>query len=285
MANDFDRILDECIDRINRGDSLEACVSDHPEYAERLKPLLQAMFQMNEAYSFVPSASAKRTARQRFDAALERLEQRQQERRPLFPGVLTRPLTWATVAVVLVLLLVGYFGFRSTLVPPPVVVTPNPQGNFVFLISDDVNAIGDFSSVNVSISKVGLFLADGSDRWVEFEPEIREVDLALLPGDKTEQIWRGNVPEGQYSKVVIYVDDVRGVLKATGQTIEIKLPSRKLQISKPFQVGAGTVTSFTYDLTVVSAGNKGKYILKPQADQSGSNSEQSEKKGKGGKPN
>ena len=59
-------------------------------------------------------------------------------------------------AAALLLLLVAYFGLRPLVAPPPVVVTPNPQGNFVFLISDDVNAIGDFTSVDVSISRVAL---------------------------------------------------------------------------------------------------------------------------------
>ncbi len=70
----------------------------------------------------------------------------------------------------------------------------------------------------------------------------------------------------------MYVSQVHGTLKATGQTIEIKLPSNKLQMSKPFQVSAGNVTSFTYDLTVVKTGNArngGKYLLKPQVADSG----------------
>ena len=73
MANNFDKILDECIDRINRGDSLEACLTDYPEYVEQLEPLLQAMLQTKKAYSFEPSASAKRAGRQHFNTALERL--------------------------------------------------------------------------------------------------------------------------------------------------------------------------------------------------------------------
>ena len=34
MTEDFDRILDECIDRINRGDSLADCLSDYPAYSD-----------------------------------------------------------------------------------------------------------------------------------------------------------------------------------------------------------------------------------------------------------
>ena len=281
MANNFDKTLDECIDRINRGESLESCLADYPEYVGQLEPLLQTMLQTKETYSFAPSASAKRVARQRFSTALERLEQRRREKQPLFTRVFARPLVWTTAAVVLLILAAGFFGLRPLLYP--VGPMPNPEGNFVFLISDDVNAIGDFESLNVSISKIGLLPGGDSERWVEFEPEVKQVDLTLVPGDETQEIWRGNVPEGQYTKVFIYVSGVHGILKETGQTVDVKLPSQKLHISKPFQVTADTVTSFTYDLTVVATGSPQsgiKYILKPQIDQSGADHKPSKGKAK-----
>ncbi len=126
-----------------------------------------------------------------------------------------------------------------------------------------------------------------SGQWVECEPEVDEVDLALLPGDETQEIWRGNIPEGQYTKIFIQVADVRGVLKETGQTVEVKLPSQKLHISKSFQITADTVTSFTYDLTVVATGSPQsgiKYILKPQVGESGANHKPSQDKGKDKQP-
>ena len=201
MANNFSEILDGCIDRINRGESLKDCLADYPEYQEQLEPLLRAMLQTQGAYSFEPEANAKREARQRFDVALLRLEQRRREKQSLFPRVFARPRAWATAATVLLILAGGYFGLR--LLEQPIVPLPNPEGNFVFLISDEVNAIGDFDSLNITISKIGLKLGGDSGRWVEFEPEVKEADLALLPGDKTQEIWRGYIPEGQYSSVVV----------------------------------------------------------------------------------
>lgn len=277
MINDFGRILDECLDRLSRGESPEACLADYPEYAEQLKPLLQATLQTKAAYSIVPSASAKRAARQKFNAAREMREQRRNEK------LFARPISWATIAAVLLILVAGYFGFRHLWFPSGPV--PNPEGNFVFLISDEVNAIGDFERLSVSISRVGLLSGGDSGGWIEFEPVVREVDLTLVPGDKTQEIWRGNVPESQYSEVFIYVDNVYGILKESGQTVEVKLPSSKLHISKPFEVTADTVTSFTYDLTVVAAGQDDiKYILKPQISQSGAEQKPSGNKAKNKKP-
>lgn len=275
MARNFDEILDECLDRIGRGESLEACLADYPGQGKRLEPLLRAMFQTRQAYSFAPSAANKRAARQRFGAALERLEQRRQQPPSLFSRLLTRPMAWATVAAVIALVVAGYFSFSPALYPAEPVA--NPEGNFIFLISDDVNAIADFDSVTVSIAKIALILSD-SGQQVEFEPEVKEVDLTLLQGDEAQEIWRGDVPAGDYAKVVIWVTDVRGVLKETGQLVEIKLPSQKLQISKPFRVTADSVTSFIYDLTVVATGNAQSgigYILRPQVGQSGADSKPS----------
>ncbi len=280
MAKNFDQILDGCIDRINRGESLKACLADYPEYIKQLEPLLQAMLQTREAYSFEPEANAKREARQRFNVALERRERRRREKQSLFPRVFTWPRAWATVAAVLLMLVAGYFGLR--LPQQPIVPLPNPEGNFVFLISDDVNAIGDFDSLSVSISKIGLQMGGDSGRWVEFAPEVGEVDLTLLQGDETQEIWRGNIPEGQYTTIFIQVADVSGVLKETGETVEVKLPSGKLHMSKSFQITADAVTSFTYDLTVIATGSPQsgiKYILKPQIGQSGADHKPSEGNG------
>ncbi len=285
MAKNLDQILDECIDRINRGESLKACLAEYPEYREQLEPLLRAMLQTQGAYSFAPEAKARREARQRFNVALARREHGRREKQSLFPRVFTWPRAWATVATVLVILVAGYFGLRFLQQPEGLV--SNPEGNFVFLISDEVNAILDFDSLNITISKIGLQLSDDSGQWVEFAPEVREADLTLLQGDKTQEMWRGNVPEGQYTTLFIQVADVRGVLKESGQTVEVKLPSGKLHLSKSFQVTADAVTSFTYDLTVVATGSLQsgiKYILKPQADQSGAHHEPADDKAKGKQP-
>ena len=305
MAKDFSQILDDCIDSINRGDAIEACLAKHPEHARQLEPLLRAMSQTKIAYSFSPAMDAKRIARQRFYAAIDR------QRLPSFwQRMLAHRVALTSLASVLILFAVGYITLRATVfvgqppgsvVPPPVsvvqppvsvvppslitIAAPSVNGNFVFLISDEVNDIADFSSLNVTIEKVELLPAGNSTQRIEFTPEVKEFDLTLLPGEKTQELWRGNIPEGEYSTVVIYVSRVYGVIKTTGEVLDIKLPSNKLQISKGFQVSAASITSFTYDLTVVKTGNANegsRYILKPQAGESGATQKpQAPSKGKG----
>jgi len=305
MASNFDKILDECIDRINRGEDIDSCLADYPDFAEQLQPLLQVVFKAMDSYSFMPSPITKRAARERFNTVLEDSVRKRAKRQPWFAWLQGWSRVWAAAAVVLIIAVISYFGIIPALLseepvtypvpgtvapspepgPPPVttdpqpepspvmmVARPNAEGNFIFLISDDVNAINDFVSVNVSISKINLLRSGEIDQVIEFEPEIGEVDLTLVQGDKTQEIWRGDIPEGEFTSVSIEVSDVRGILKETGEEVEIKLPGQKLHISNRFQVSADTITTFTYDLTVIAAGNSDhslKYILKPQLDQSG----------------
>jgi hypothetical protein len=277
MPNDLNKVLDECIDRINRGESIESCLLDYPNYSEQLRPLLLAILQTKKAYIYVPNKEAKAAARHQFNAAVERRLQADLEKQSWLKRILVRPLIWAALAIVAASLVGIYFGVTQMMYPiSPFVPEPDSEGNFILLISDDVNAIGDFQSVDVSIEKVGLFSSDNGG-WIEFEPDMRVVDLTTVKGDKTQQIWRGNLPEGEYTKIFIYVSDVQGTLReavaaANGRIVDIKLPGDKLHISKTFQVTEGEVTSFIYDLTVVATGNAQsglKYILKPQASDSG----------------
>jgi len=41
MARKFDEVLDECIERLLRGESLEECLRSHPEHEAQLEPLLR----------------------------------------------------------------------------------------------------------------------------------------------------------------------------------------------------------------------------------------------------
>jgi len=268
VAEDFDRILDECIDRINRGDSLVDCLSDYPAYSEELKPLLQSMHDVQKTCAFAPSADTKRAARQKLQAALGK----QQHMKPVlsFFRLIPRRAVWATVAV-LVLAIVGTLVIQSVLNAPKLV--PSPDGNFAFLISDEPSDINDFENFDITILRVELQAADSKER-LEFIPEVETVDLTRLQGDESREIWRGHVPAGQYSHIHIYIGEVKGKLGLTGQTINVKVPGDVVHMPIPFEVTVDMVTLYTFDITVVEAGNSGTYILKLQLSESGAWQEQ-----------
>jgi len=288
MANDFEQILDSCIDRINRGESLEDCLSDYPEDALELEPLLQAMYSTRQAYSFSPSADAKREARNKFMDALEH-----RRRSSFLQRFFGQRLVWASLATAVVLILVGYFGVRTFISPsePPVVAVASaaPNGNFVFLMTDDINAIAEFSKLDVTIEKVAILKSGDSEGWIEFAPEVPQFDLTLLRDGVTRKLWQGDLPEGQYSRVRLYISKALGTLELDGSVVDIKIPSERLQfdVETSFQIRSENITSYTYDLTVFNRG-KGqggdKYYLKPVVNQNSVRQElRSQDKSKGNK--
>ncbi len=265
MNKDLEVLLDTCIDRMNGGDSLEDCLASYPEQDKELEPLLRAVWGFRDSASLIPKASAKSVMRRRLEAALENSDRRIQEHqrgpKPLFGWV----RAWATVAVVLVLAVISY-GLYWFLTPE--VAPVFAQANFRLLLSDQENAIGDFESLEVTITSIGMLRAGEEGEWEVIELEESVVrDLTRLQRLNAQEIWGGVIPEGQYIQLFVYIEDALGTLE-NGETVEVIIPSGNIQISKPFVVGTNdSVVNFVYDITVVAAGNK--YVLLPQIDETG----------------
>lgn len=150
--------------------------------------------------------------------------------------------------------------------------------NFRFLISDEANAIVEFDYLNVVISSIGLHQSGEDGGWIELDPILdpdgddeEGLDLTPLVGENALVIWSGEVAPGEYNKAFIYVTGVAFALAHAEdtETANVKLPSGKLHISKPFTVDDASVADFVYDITVVKAGQSGQYVLRPQIAQSG----------------
>lgn len=154
---------------------------------------------------------------------------------------------------------------------PTPIPSPVPETNFRLLISDDVNAIGDFESLVVTISSIGVHRGGEAGEWLEFPPATEKLDLVRLQEENAQEIWSGALPHGQYTKVFIYVSDTDAVLETCACTHE-KLPSQKLHINTLFNIPEDSPVSFIFDLSVVATGSQQgdiKYILKPVVSQSG----------------
>ena len=41
MSSDFDTLLDECLARLQNGESVDRILQDHPDHAARLRPLIE----------------------------------------------------------------------------------------------------------------------------------------------------------------------------------------------------------------------------------------------------
>ena len=292
MADSFDERLDRCLDRILAGEDIDSILAGYPDDSTRLRPLLSAYLRTSQAFAFTPSRGVKQAARQQFTAEMTGMREARRRRQPWLRRAVARPATWGAIATATVAVAVTFMAVRPALAPSftssqevlKITPVPSASGNFVFLVSDDVNAIADFESVVVGIQRIGLQRGEDG-RWIEFQPEAAAVDLTQVPGDAVKEVWRGDIPAGNYRQVVLYVDNVTGILKTTRQQSEIKLPSNKLHVAIAFEVTDDSVTSFTYDMTVFATGNErnSRYILKPQAGESGADQQPRPPNGEAGK--
>ncbi len=60
---------------------------------------------------------------------------------------------------------------------------------------------------------------------------------------------RRRTRSGPYSKIELYAESVDGVVD--GESVDVKIPSEKLQLTKPFEVVAGESVDFVFDINVV----------------------------------
>ena len=55
-SNEFENILDDCLERLARGETVEQCLESYPEQAAQLRPLLQTSQLAREASAILPRA-------------------------------------------------------------------------------------------------------------------------------------------------------------------------------------------------------------------------------------
>ena len=72
MKHDFENILDLCIERIAAGESLDACLTDYPEYATELEALLTIT---QGLYSLPPLAGVQSATQAGLQAMVEKIDE------------------------------------------------------------------------------------------------------------------------------------------------------------------------------------------------------------------
>ncbi|MFP8889858.1 DUF4382 domain-containing protein [Natrialbaceae archaeon A-CW2] len=104
---------------------------------------------------------------------------------------------------------------------------------------------------------------DGDDRngrgFFELDLDGATVDLTQVVGGKAMEVFDGELEPGQYNKIELYAADIEGIVD--GELAEVKIPSEKLQIVKPFEVTADEAVTFVFDINVVKKGHGGYNLL------------------------
>ncbi len=134
--------------------------------------------------------------------------------------------------------------------------TPNGTETSTATEADDTEAASDEDD------------ADDAEGRIIFDVEERSIDLTRLQGANATLLGQFDVPAGTYAKVFLEVSEVNATL-TSGDEANVKLPSEKLQLTKPFEVSANNSIDFVFDIGVHKAGQSGKYILRPVISESG----------------
>ena len=107
MAERFENILDECLERLRQGESLEQCLARYPEQAAELAPLLRVAVDSQKASSTVkPRPEFKARARYELQSQLHAKERKTEPKKTSFIHWMPR---WAVAvaSVILIFLVAG----------------------------------------------------------------------------------------------------------------------------------------------------------------------------------
>jgi hypothetical protein len=77
---EFENILSLCFDRLLKGEAIERCLSDYPDQAKDLEPLLRTFAAAKSASEIKPRAEFKAEAKHQFQVALAELSEKQRQK-------------------------------------------------------------------------------------------------------------------------------------------------------------------------------------------------------------
>jgi len=70
---EFDNILDELLERLVQGESIEACLAQYPEHAAELEPLLRTALNTLQATDIKPRPEFRQRASYEFQTAIREM--------------------------------------------------------------------------------------------------------------------------------------------------------------------------------------------------------------------
>ncbi|WP_058828460.1 DUF4382 domain-containing protein [Haloferax sp. Q22] len=132
-------------------------------------------------------------------------------------------------------------------------------------VSDKPGDIADFESCVVTVSTVRVKPADGEAKSLDAGGTA--LDLVELQGDASALVEEFELETGIYDFLQVEVSETDATL-TDGSAATVEVPgSAPLKFERSFEIRADETTTFTADFTPVKAGNAGKYVLQPVADE------------------
>ena len=261
MNEEFDRILDECLDRVVRGGTVEECLAAHPDLAEELRPLLLSAREMLAAGAAIPRSAAKTTGRERLLRERARLAGTQPQRTSLLEQLLRRPRIWAPAAAALIIALtIGILalwpagekeptasvppGHSGS--PPEPSSSPSPtllaQTGLLEIRVTDAPA-PEISAVYLTVSGVEVHRSGQGD-WETIVAGPQTFELLHLRGIE-EVLGSAGVPVGRFTQVRLEVLQAEAVIGGRAESAMVS--SGEVKLVGAFEVKPNEKTVLTLD--------------------------------------
>jgi len=110
--NEFETILDYCIDQMKAGKSMEECLSQFPEYRDELKPMLEMSAQLGELEAPEPSAETINNALFEIGQRAGKQKQSEKPAGAFLPEFVRKPWVFRTINALLVVVVL-FFGLST----------------------------------------------------------------------------------------------------------------------------------------------------------------------------
>lgn len=153
----------------------------------------------------------------------------------------------------------------STLGIAGCVGTASATGTLATRVSDRPGDIDDFQRCAVTVREIRVKPVDGDLETHGVEETT--LDLVDLQGDRSALVDEVELDASEYEYLQLPVTDTEATL-ADGSNATVEVPGEApLKFEATFEVREDERTTFTADFTPVKAGQSGKYVLQPVAEE------------------
>lgn len=227
MDKKFEEILDDCLDRLSRGETINDCLKRYPDYTKELRPHLMTAQRLDK--SFVPSKTGKERGREKLIKAMNAEEKR---RPSAIKNIFGRRIVWAPLAVVLALAVIAS-AIWGVFLPP---TEPVYAGTLEVSVTN-VQSQPGISSIQVTVSSVEVHReATGWHwwgRWINVIDEEQTFDLVEIK-DIERILGEAKIEPGSYDRIRMKVEDVTLVIN--GKAVVADVPNHMVTLNQPFEV-------------------------------------------------
>ncbi len=194
----FNNILNECLDKILQGESVEQCLKLYPDHASELEPLLRTAQTARKAAAVQPRAEFKARARYEFQSALREMKTQRSRRLSFFPWQWQWQPGWAIALIVILVIFLSGGGTvvasgssmpDNTLYPVKLAVE---KVQMAFTFSDISKAELNAEFADKRVEEVIYMASKGNYQTVQVASQRLNSNLAAMNSLVSDDSGRGN---------------------------------------------------------------------------------------------